>query len=44
MAASKVEQIREQGHYLRRTIQETLRSDASHFGEEDLAAAAIDEN
>ena len=29
MARSKVEQIKEQSHYLRGTIQETLRSDAS---------------
>jgi sulfite reductase (ferredoxin) len=36
MAASKVEQIKEQSRYLRGTIQETLRSDASHFGEEDI--------
>ncbi len=36
MAGSKVEQIKEQSHYLRGTIQETLRSDASHFGEEDI--------
>ncbi|MBI4625772.1 MAG: NADPH-dependent assimilatory sulfite reductase hemoprotein subunit [Verrucomicrobia bacterium] len=36
MAGSKAEQIKEQSHYLRGTIQETLRSDASHFGEEDI--------
>jgi sulfite reductase (ferredoxin) len=36
MAESKAEQIKEQSHYLRGTIQETLRSDASHFGEEDI--------
>jgi sulfite reductase beta subunit-like hemoprotein len=35
MAGSKVEQIKEQSRYLRGTIQETLRSDASHFSEED---------
>lgn len=29
MAGSKVELIKEQSHYLRGTIQETLRSDAS---------------
>ena len=36
MATSKAEQIKEQSHFLRGTIQETLRSDASHFGEEDI--------
>lgn len=36
MAGSKVEQIKEQSHYLRGTIQDTLRSDTSHFGEEDI--------
>ena len=36
MAGSKVEQIKEQSRYLRGTIQETLSSDASHFGEEDI--------
>ena len=35
MAEGKVEQIKEQSHYLRGTIQETLRGDASHFSEED---------
>ena len=34
MTGSKVEQIKEQSHYLRGTIQETLRSEASHFSEE----------
>ena len=36
MATSKAEQNKEQSHFLRGTIQETLRSDASHFGEEDI--------
>ena len=36
MAESKTEQIKKQSRYLRGTIAETLRSDASHFGEEEI--------
>lgn len=36
MAKNKSEQIKEQSRYLRGTIAETLRSDASHFGGDEL--------
>ena len=36
MAESKTEQITEHSCYLRGMIAETLRSDASHFGEEEI--------
>jgi len=36
MAESKTEQIKEQSRYQRGTIAEALRSDASHFGEDEL--------